>query len=242
MFTRWSIGVSYGLKNCEIVIFEANRCWCERMSVTPFYYARVTGISAAPGAIDNVIAVYRDRSPSHVAVTPGLVSRFGLANRLSGRVFGVTVWKSVSDRDRHIVQRVGTDVDLSSYAPYMQGRFSHDAYDVTHYTLPPADPSQPFAPAAARITIEDFLRDGWDVGIAALRAIVMRLSEGTVASGTILFENRGMGRTLLIEVAPTSGELDASAGMLQEHDPAARRSGYLRTRSEHQVYEVMARY
>lgn len=210
--------------------------------MTSIAYARITGITAMPDAVDAVIAVYRERSPSQVAVTPGLVRMFGRVNRPSRRVVGVTVWTSVAARDRNIVQRIGTNVDLSSYAPFMDGSFTHDAYDVTYDSLPTADPAQPFAPAVVRVTTEDLLPDGWDEGIATLRTLVLRLSGRREASGTILFENRRLGRAVVIQVASTSRELDTSLAPMREHDGAARRSGYLRRWSGSQVYEVIARY
>lgn len=230
------------LENSAVDNATANHCRTTSMSETPISYARITGITAAPGAMDNVFAVYRGRSSAHVAATPGLLSMFGLVNRQSNHVIGVTVWNSSADRDRHIVQRVGTDADLSSYAPFMQGRFTHDAYDVTHDTLPPADPSHPFAAAVACVTIEDLLPPGWDVGMAELRALVAEHSSATEGSGAILLEHRGMGRAIVIEVAPTTVGLDASLDRMQEHHRTARRKGYLRDRTEHEVYELIARY
>jgi hypothetical protein len=133
--------------------------------------------------------------------------------------------------------------DLADYAGLLTGTYTRDPYDVPVLALPPADPDRPFVPAVARVITEDIRPDRWDEGIAALHALATSgRADHADGSGTVVFENRGMGRAVLLELARSRRKLDLRAARMDEHDAVARERGYLAKRVEREVYEVVARY
>jgi hypothetical protein len=194
------------------------------------YYAYIITVTCRPEALDEVVRRYQERTVPLTAAAPGLVTLLALVRRATGRAIVIRLWQTPADRARSDTPSTAILEDFTAYAPFLTGPYTRDPYDVHASALPPADPSAPFARMMARVSVVELDQDVWDGEIAPWRDVAGRASaDPSTLTGSVLLENRGIGRAVLVELAPSTREFET------RWDLASR------TRVLPELYEVIAR-
>jgi hypothetical protein len=172
-------------------------------------YAYVITVTCHPEALDEVVRRYQERTVPLSAAAPGLVTLLALVRRATGRALVIRVWETAVDRARSDAPSAAILEDFTAYAPYLSGAYTRDPYDVIASTLPAADRTQPFARRMARVSVVEIDADVWDVEIAPWRDFARRASaDSSTPTGSLLLEHRGLGRAMLVELAPGTREFE----------------------------------
>jgi heme-degrading monooxygenase HmoA len=208
----------------------------------PIKYARVSAFNLQPEHLPAAIQMFHKTTAPIVLPQPGFLALVGLANHVTGHALVISIWETDADRD---ASAASADFarNLGQYSSIFSGPMIRDTYDATFLTLPPPGPDGQSRAGYARVTSAQIQPEMWEEATARLRDLGEReFGELAGFMGTIVLENRGTSRTLLVELWETRAALGASENSVFYLDRIARRSGYVSETPSHEVMEVAGQY
>jgi hypothetical protein len=201
-------------------------------------FARVNVIGFKAEALAPAIERYQSATLPMIQAWDGFHSALAMVQPLTGKVFTLSIWQTVEQRDESGL-RIEYIRDLSSYGDMISGSMAREAYEVVTSTLRPATPDDARRRAWGRVTTGQVPPERWDETVALLKPMVEDDGDNRSHQGSMMLVNRTLSKIVIIGVWDSRRAINASDDEIHAQAYMVHRNGYLTSSPTHEIYEIV---